>query len=325
MSDFGGTRARRPRVAGPAGGGFRPLLERGDRVGVVATGFAVRHDVLDAGLARLRRMGFVPVPGEHVGDVEGYLAGDDGRRLLDLNRALRDPSLAAIWFARGGYGTARLLELVDWGALRRRPKVLVGYSDLTALFGAAQRRRLGTCLHGPTVADLATDGAWHARSLRAALSGLPQSVRLTRGGILAGGRARGTLVGGNLAVLAHLVGTPHAPPFDGAVLFLEEIGEEAYRVDRALTQLRQAGVLDRVAAIALGWFDAPPARRAFPGDVPVDEVLRDRLATLGVPVVAGVPSGHRAGKWTLPLGGVATVDTSRRTVVLEPPRGGRRR
>lgn len=263
-------------------------------------------------------MGFIPVPGEHVRRVDGYLAGDDGLRILDLNCALRDRSLEAIWFARGGYGTARLLDFVDWAALRRHPKILVGFSDLTALFAAAQRRGAGVCLHGPTVADLAVDGAWHAGSLRTALGGGSQTLRLTRAQIVAPGRASGPLAGGNLTVLTHLLGTRHAPKLDGAVLFLEDAGEESYRVDRMLTHLRQAGALDRVAAVVLGWFDAPATRRAFPGDRPVEQVLRERLGTLGVPVVTGIPSGHRSGKRTLPLGGVAWVDTARRTVLLEP-------
>jgi muramoyltetrapeptide carboxypeptidase len=305
-------------VAGTAGGGPSPLLRSGDRVAVVATGFAVLPDLLDAGLDRLRAMGLDPVVAPHARGVRGYLAGSDAERAEDLNAALRDPAVAGIWFARGGYGTARILGSVDWRALARRPRTFVGFSDLTAFFAAASRRSGARCLHGPTVADLATDGAWHPGSLREALAGRPQTFRPRRAEVLAGGRASGPLVGGNLTVLAHLLGTRDAPRFDGAVLFLEEVGEEAYRVDRLLTHLARAGVFDRVAGILLGSFDAPPTRRTYPPDLPVAAVLGERLAGLPVPVVAGVPSGHRRGKWTLPMGGRVAIDATRRSVRFEP-------
>ncbi|HEX6851504.1 MAG TPA: LD-carboxypeptidase [Candidatus Polarisedimenticolaceae bacterium] len=307
-------------MAGTAGGGPSALLRRGDRIAVVATGFGVLPDLLDAGLVRLRRMGFVPVPAPHARDVQGYLAGSDGDRVADLNAALRDADLAGVWFARGGYGTARILGAIDWRSLARHPKVFVGFSDLTAFFAAASRRAGARCLHGPTVADLATDGAWHEPSLRAALAGRDQTWRPSRSQVLVEGNASGPLVGGNLTVLAHLLGTRDAPRFEGAVLFLEEIGEEAYRVDRLLTHLAHAGVLERVAGVLLGHFDAPPARRAYPPDVPVESVLGERLSRLRVPVVAGVPSGHRRGKWTLPMGGRVAIDTKRRSVRFEPSR-----
>jgi muramoyltetrapeptide carboxypeptidase len=305
-------------VAGTAGGGPSPLLRRGDRVAVVATGFGVLPDLLDAGLQRLRRMGLVPVPGPHARDALGYLAGTDDDRAADLNAALRDPDLAGVWFVRGGYGTARILDAVDWRALARRPKTFVGFSDLTAFFAAASRRPGARCLHGPTVADLATEGAWHEASLRAALAGRAQVFRPARAQVLVEGSATGKLVGGNLTVLAHLLGTRAAPRFDGAVLFLEEVGEEAYRVDRLLTHLASAGVFERVAAVLLGHFDAPATRRAYPPDVPVESVLGERLSRLRVPVVSGVPSGHRRGKWTLPMGGLVAIDTRSRSVRFGP-------
>lgn len=318
MNDNGGHRARPPRVAGAAGGGPSPLLERGDRVAVVATGFAVLPEVLDAGIQRLRAMGLEPRIAPHARGVRGFLAGSDAERVGDLNAALGDPEIAGIWFARGGYGTARLLGEIDWRAVARRPRAFIGFSDLTAFFAAASRRSGARCLHGPTVADLATDGAWHDSSLRAALAGKAQTWRPLKGDILATGRASGPLVGGNLTVLAHLLGTRDAPRFDGAILFLEEVGEEAYRVDRLLTHLARAGVFSRVAGILLGSFDAPPTRRAFPPDLPVAAVLGERLSALRLPVVTGVPSGHRRGKWTLPMGGRVAIDTSRRTVRFEP-------
>ncbi|HKQ61654.1 MAG TPA: LD-carboxypeptidase, partial [Candidatus Polarisedimenticolaceae bacterium] len=146
-------------------------LARGDTVAVVASGFAVRPEPLAAGLTELRRMGYEPAPGRNLAAREGYLAGSDATRLADLLAAWRDPRVRAIWFARGGYGTARLLDAIPWKELRRRPKLLIGYSDLTALFPVAAERTGSRCIHGPLVAELGRPEAFHRASLRAALAG----------------------------------------------------------------------------------------------------------------------------------------------------------
>jgi len=295
-----------------------PLLKRGDRVGVVATGFAARPEALDAGALWLRRRGLVPIPGKHVADVDGYFAGSDAVRAVDLNDAIADPSLAAIWFARGGYGTARLLDRVDFDRLKRRPKLLLGYSDLTALFAALLSRAPAVCLHAPGVAELGRPAAFHPRSLASALAGTTQTRRVAARDVLSPGQASGRLMGGNLTVLVHLLGTKHMPELAGSVLFLEETGEEAYRVDRLLQHLRMSGALAGVRAVLLGQFHVPETARRFPGDRNVDAVFRDHLLPLGIPVVSGIPCGHGDGKWTLPLGGVASVDTGKGTLAFDP-------
>ena len=274
---------------------------------MVSTGFAVRRKSLDAGVGRLERMGFRVRLGEGVLAREGYLAGDDERRASDLEAMLDDPEVRAVWFARGGYGTARILERIPWSKLRRRPKLLIGYSDLTALFTAAIARADLVCLYGPVVVELGDDDAYHPSSLRRALKGETTTLRFAKRQVLAGGRARGRLLGGNLTVFNHLWGTRFQPDLRGSVLFLEEVGEEIYRVDRMLTQMRQAGAFKDLAAVLLGEL-AVPARRRFPPDRPLDELLRETFLPLGVPVICGLPAGHLPGKWTLPLGGVADVD-----------------
>ena len=294
-----------------------PLLSRGDTVGVVATGFAVRAPLLHAGVRRLERMGFEVALGGHVLSREGYLAGDDDARAADLRAMLLDPGVKAVWFARGGYGTARLLHRVPWSALRRHPKLLVGYSDLTALFCAAVQRSGSRCLHGPVVTELGQPGAYHARSLRELLAGRPIVLRPRKTQVLVSGRARGRLLGGNLTVLAHLQGTPYAPDLRGRVLFVEEVGEQAYRIDRALTQLKAAGAFRDLAAVLVGHCEVP-RRRVFPPDRELGDLLAESFGSLGIPVVTGVPAGHLAGKWTLPLGGLTEVDTAARTVRLSP-------
>ena len=284
----------------------------------MATGFAADPFELDAGVAALKRRGFIPVLGKHVGAIEGYLAGDDAARASDLDAAIGDRTTAAIWFSRGGYGTARILDRVDLARLVKRPKLLVGYSDLTALFGALLGRASTVCLHAPVVAELGDPRRYHAASLNDALSGRPVRHRIARRDVIRAGKARGRLMGGNLTVLTHLIGTPFMPDLRGAVLFLEEIGEESYRVDRLLQHLRMSGALAKVRAIVLGRFHVPPPTRAFPGDRPIARVLSEHLIPLGVPVISGVPAGHGPGKWTLPLGGVATLDTEGGRLTVDP-------
>jgi muramoyltetrapeptide carboxypeptidase len=312
-------------VAGTGGGGFfgvrlvtRALLSRGEHVGVVATGFAPPPDALGAGVAALERRGFVPVLFPHVLAVDGYFAGSDALRLADLDAAVCDPALAAIWFARGGYGTARILDRFDLKRLLRHPKLLVGYSDLTALFSAVLSRAATVCLHGPMVAELGRKDAFHAPSLQASLAGRTTRRRVLARDVLSPGRARGRLMGGNLTVLCHLLGTRHMPNLSGAILFLEETGEEAYRVDRLFQHLVMSGALSGVRAVVLGTFHVPKTARVFPGDRELDAVLREHLLPLAVPVVSGVPSGHGPGKWTLPLGGTCSLDTVAGSVSFDP-------
>lgn len=292
-------------------------LAVGQTVGVVAPGFAVRKAALARGVRRLRTMGYRVRIGRHVLSSDGYLAGADDARAADLNEMIHDPEVRAVWSARGGYGTARILDSVDWRALRRDPKLLIGYSDLTALFNAAARRTGQVCLYGPVVSELGQPEAWHAPSLQTLLAGKPFALRVAKRNVLVPGKASGTLFGGNLSVLTHLCGTRYFPDLRDAVLFLEEIGEETYRIDRMLTQLGQSGAFRGLAGVLLGTLDVP-ARRRFPTDRRLIDVLRETFGGLGVPVVRGLPVGHRAGKRTLPLGGRATIETAAGRVFFSP-------
>jgi len=294
------------------------LLDRGDTVGVVAPGFAVRRAPVEEGAARLRRMGFRVVFGEHLFARHGYFAGDDDARAADLRAMIVDPEVRAIWFARGGYGTARILDRIPWRTLKRRPKLFIGYSDVTALLCAAVQRTGQVSLHGPFVSELGRREAYHAPSLRRALAGEGTVLRLRAGQVLAGGKARGRLLGGNLTVLAHAQGTRYAPDLRGCVLLLEEVGEEAYRIDRALHHLEMAGAFRDLAGVLVGESPVPRTGRSFPPDRDLVDVLEERLAPLGVPVVYGLPAGHVAGKHTLPLGGTVRLDTSAREVRFQP-------
>jgi muramoyltetrapeptide carboxypeptidase len=272
--------------------------------------------LLKRGLDALRKMGLDVRVGQHALAREGYLAGNDEQRLGDLLELFDDPEVRAIWFARGGYGTARLLDRIPWKRLQSKRKTLIGYSDLTALFAAALPRWGGVCLYAPVVTELGNPELFHAGSLRGSLAGRPPELNIKKSGVLRHGRARGPLMGGNLSVLVHLSGTLFFPDLRGAVLFLEETGEEVYRIDRMFTQLRLAGALNGVAAVLLGAIDTPPRRR-FPPQRPLRDVVEETFGPLGVPVVGGLAAGHVKRKRTLPLGAETIVDTHAGTIRFE--------
>lgn len=291
------------------------ILTRDQIVGVVATGFAVQRKPLLAGVKRLEAMGFRVLLGEHLFESDGYLAGDDFARVDDLLSMLKRPDLAAIWFARGGYGTTRLLKWLRPALLAKSRPALIGYSDLTALFGAAQRRGERRCLYGPVVTELGDADSFNAASLRAALAGREQVVRYRRAEQWLPGSAEGTLVGGNLSVLNALCGTRFMPTLKDRVLLLEDVGEPTYRVDRMLTQMRDAGLFNQLRGVLLGSLE-PVKRKRFPPDRDLKEVVVECFEPLGIPLVSGLPFGHQAGKRTAVLGALAAIDGASRRVVL---------
>ncbi len=281
-----------------------PALGPGDRVAVVAPAGACRREDLEPGLALLRELGLVPVLGEAVFERERFLAGSDSRRAAALMQAFADASVAGIICARGGYGSMRLLPLLDFEAIAGHPKPMVGFSDLSALLWAINARTGMICFHGPTVLSLADADAATRESLRAVLfDPLQLSLRLDAGRVLVSGKAQGRLCGGNLTTLTHLVGTAFRPSFEDGVVVLEDRAEAPYRIDRMLTQLRLAGVFDGTRAVVLGDFSDC-------GKQPdLDAVFRDRLADMGIPVTGGLAIGHGRRNLTLPMGLRVRLDT----------------
>jgi muramoyltetrapeptide carboxypeptidase len=297
-----------------------PRLARGQRVALVApAGPLLDRDDLHRAEALCRALDYVPVLAPHAGGRHGYLAGTDDDRLADLNQAIADPSIDAIWCIRGGYGVTRILDRVAFQPLRDRPKAIVGYSDITALLLAAVRHAGLVTFHGPTArAPMPAFSRFHFERVPA---GAEPAVRLGRlpepAGVLVPkenriltirpGVAEGPLMGGNLSLLQCLVGTPHWPGLDGAILFLEDVGEDLYRVDRMLAHLRAAGVLAGLAGVAVGRF-TQLQRHMSDGALGFDEVLTTYFEPLGVPVAFGFPVGHIDDQWTLPLGVRARLD-----------------
>ncbi|WP_345021783.1 LD-carboxypeptidase [Actinomadura keratinilytica] len=297
-----------------------PMLRPGDRVRVVSPGSTPDPEQVERGVEILRSWGLDVELGGHVFDRHGYLAGRDEHRLADLQEALDDPDVRGVFAARGGYGTQRIVDRLDLRGVRRRPKVVVGFSDITSLQARLWRAARLVTFQGPMVAwnDDRT-GAESAESLRAAVM-TTRPVVLTRdpaetsAAVMVPGRARGPLLGGNLSLVDAAVGAGDLPVLRGAVFFLEEVGEAPYRMDRMLTHLRRAGALKGVRGVVIGQITDSVGE---PGEWDAVGVLRDRLGDLGVPVLGGLRLGHGRGQLTVPLGARAAVDASAGTLTVE--------
>lgn len=297
-----------------------PPILPGDRIGVVAPAGPPNARLLRQGARWLERRGYLVEMGDGARSPQGYLAAPDRDRLRDLNRMLRRPEIAAIWFARGGYGSARLLEGIDFAAARKQPKRWIGYSDVTALQIALLRSTGIVSFYGPMVVELGQQPAsFHLASLERALDGGPYPLlRFSPGKVVRPGRGAGQLVGGCLSLLCSLLGTPFEPDLDGKILFWEEVGEEPFRLDRYLFQLRLAGKFRRLRGMLVGRLvDCEPRNRRRA--LPVREILSDVSEGCRFPVVLGLPFGHARGRWTLPVGYRAAIDTGRGAVRITAP------
>lgn len=285
-----------------------PPLRAGDVVRVIAPGSGFEPAAFEAGLAVLRdRLGLKPRFRDDITARDGYLAGDDRRRLAEWNEAVGDGEARAIFCARGGYGATRLLPHIDPAPLLARPRLLVGFSDVTALHALLNRAGLAT-LHGPVVTQLGrspADAVTHLEALLlgAVFSSLDGPGRgLTGTATIRPGTVSGPLLGGSLTLLAHLCGTPWLPRLRGAVLFIEDVGERPYKLDRYLTQLRLSGALDGVAGVAVGQLSG-----CDDGGGEAAAAVRRLVAELGVPAIEGLPAGHEDRNLALPLGPRATL------------------
>jgi muramoyltetrapeptide carboxypeptidase len=305
-----------------------PKLIQGNRVALVApAGPLLEKDDLTRAEALCRALGYDPVLGKSAYARHGYLAGTDQERLADLNSALADPSIDALWCIRGGYGSIRLLGEVNYAALAHQPKALIGFSDITLLLNAFTRLTGVVTFHGPVArSSMPAFSRWHFERVlsRAEVPGrlarmpaapdvlIPQEDRIVT---LRGGVAEGRLAGGNLTLLQCLIGTPYFPDLDGAILFLEDVGEDLYRVDRMLAHLRLVGALRRLSGVLIGRFTCLE-RSGRDGALGFDEVLASYFGPLGIPVAYGFPIGHIDAQWTLPLGILARLDADAGEVEL---------
>jgi muramoyltetrapeptide carboxypeptidase len=308
-------------------------LAPGDTVVLVAPANAT-FNTMDLTIAQesLEALGFTVRVGAHLLDRHGYLAGDDRARADDINKAFADRSVAAVHAIRGGWGSARLLPYLDFDAIRRSPKVLIGYSDVTALLLSAYAKAGLVTFHGPIGM-----GRWDSYSLDYYKRVLFNGEQVTysnkhdlsdrnalvqvdyRTQTITPGTARGRLVGGNLTVMTAILGSPYVPDWDNTILFTEDTHEDYYRIDRMLTQLKLAGVLGRIKGFVFGGCaECGPGDGNF-GALTLEEIFADHIKPLRVPAWSGAMIGHGQPQWTLPLGIEAEIDASAGTIrLLEP-------
>lgn len=295
-------------------------LPDGGCVGIVAPSSAVRTPQLADGIRCLTDRGFRVVLGEHVYDRWGYLAGTDEARASDLTEMFARKDVSAVICARGGYGAARMVDGVDWDVVRANPKVFVGYSDITTLHLAMERRAGLMTFHGPMVTTLGSGIGEAAERLLWRLLSTPEpEIDLLNGSeiakTLASGLAHGRLSGGCLSILCAALGTPEAPDFAGRIVLLEDTDEPLYRVDRLLTQLVRSGCVDEAAGFVIGtvtnWCQSHESSW-----LRLDDLWLDILGPLGKPIVVGADFGHVDSPLTLPLGCSAALDADRRTLRL---------
>ncbi len=301
-------------------------LQPGDTIGIVTPASPMIPERLAKGIAYLQARGYRVVEGQHVHAQRGYLAGTDRQRAEDLNRMFADPEVKAIICSRGGYGVSRLLDDIDYQALRQHPKIFVGYSDLTALQLAIWQRIGLVTFSGPMVAvemgkgihPFTEEHFWRTVTSDDLFGPLPhpegESLQCVRPG-----KARGRLLGGCFSLIAPLLGTPFMPDLEGTILVLEDIDEEVYRIDRYFAQFRSAGILDHIAGLVFGTFiNWQPSEPDKPY-LTLEQVIEDYVSERPIPVATGLAYGHGEAKVTLPLGVEAELDADAGTLtILEP-------
>ncbi|MDN3239795.1 S66 peptidase family protein [Glycomyces tritici] len=297
-------------------------LEAGDLVVVPAPGGPTTAAAVARGIAILEGWGLRVELTEHALDTYGWLSAPDEDRLADLQYALDHKEAKAVMTARGGYGTTRIIDDVSFKGLKKHPKLIVGYSDITALHLAARHHTGLSSLHSPMVAWSSNNTAATAESLRTALM-TTDPVVLTRdpleptSAVNVPGTASGPLYGGNLSLLDAEPDDNHLPDADGAILFIEDTDESRYKIDGMLTRYLRAGHLDRLAGIAVGQFTPFEHDEYKPGEWTMNEVLMDRLGGLGIPVLGGLKVGHGLDPRVMPLGTQAVLDADAGTLTIE--------
>lgn len=279
-------------------------LQVGDQVGVITPGSALSPEDFGNALDNIRSLGLKPVPARYANQKYGFLGGTDFQRLSDLHEVFQNDEIKGVFCARGGYGTGRIINHIDYSLIRRNPKVLIGFSDITALLNAIYQQTGLITFHGPVGASEFTDFT-KSNFQNIVMNGDELSMKAADGYTIKSGAAKGKLVGGNLSLIASLVGTKYEVNFRNKIAFIEEVGESPYRIDRMLTQLLDSGSLKYARGIAFGQFadcdvdlDDPDYATKFN----LRQVLTDRCSGLKIPVFYGFKIGHIADNASIPIG-----------------------
>lgn len=305
-------------------------LSAGETVALVAPASATFQGVdLDIARESLEALGLKVKVGRHVLARHGYLAGADKDRAADINGFFADREVRAVLPIRGGWGSARVLPYLDFEAIRRNPKIVLGFSDITALLLSIHAKTGLVTFHGPN--GMGRWDAWSVDHVRRLLfngeavtlenprsmsdrNSLVQTENRVR--TIHPGTARGRLLGGNLTVLTATLGSPYVPAWDGAILFLEDVGEDLYRIDRMFTQLKLAGVLEKIRGFVFGTCAECGPGEGF-ASLTLEEILADHIKPLAVPAWFGAMIGHQMQQWTLPVGAEVQIDSSKGTITLQ--------
>lgn len=285
--------------------GLEPIfysLKPKDVIGVAAPSARFDAQAFQKGVLCLEAMGFeVHIP-NGITDRYRYLAGTDRQRADVLNSLFADPGIKGIIAARGGFGAMRLLPLLDWDTIAGNPKLFMGFSDPTALISSLVCKAGICALHGPNLVSLGRADKKTLDSFARTVTGCFTRIDLPSDKVLAGGRARGRLMGGNLATLVHMIGTAYQPDFTGSILFIEDVGEPAYKIDRMLTQMKMAGVLECVQGVVTGSFEACDNETYIP------QIIQEIFFDANIPICMGLEVGHGAVNLSLPMGGGVILD-----------------
>jgi len=292
-------------------------LKKGDTIGLIAPGSYITQKQLDKSIKNFEDLGYNVKASKNILNKLGYLAGNDKDRVDDIHTMFQDKDVKAIVAVRGGYGCARLLPMLDYDLIKSNPKILIGYSDITSLLYGIYSKTGLVCFHGPVGTSTFNEySVNHFENILCnsqdnyEMKNLPEEEDQIN--VIDSGVAVGELVGGNLSIVVSMIGTEYDIDTKNKIIFLEDIGEEPYRIDRMLTQMRQSGMFDSCSAVALGIFrrcEIDEENPEFGNSLTLRQVFEDRLGDLGIPVIYGLSFGHIENKFTLPVGIKARLDT----------------
>jgi len=286
-----------------------PKLNPGDTIGVVAPAGPFDPELFEKGVAALETIGYQVFLPEGLTLSDRFLAGSDEHRARLINEMFADPEIKGVFCARGGYGSLRILDLIDYDLIRQNPKIFIGFSDISALLWVLSDQCNLTVFHGPVITMLGKRNAESEAGLEAALTtASPIEIHAANAKVIDAGICQGVVRGGNLATLCHLLGTPYAPDFRDSIVVLEDVGEAPYKIDRMLCQMRMAGCFDGMVGLVLGTF------RDCGEDGNILDVVRDVFKDMDIPILAGFNIGHGPINLTLPFGIPAVLDTENRTL-----------
>jgi len=287
-------------------------LSPGDTIGIVAPAGPFKIELFERGVAAIKEMGFEVMVPENLQNPVRYLAGTDAHRASLFNDLFNSSDINGIICARGGYGSIRILDHIDYGQLRQHPKIFLGFSDISALISAITNRAGLVVFHGPNITTLGrATPQTKASFYRAVTSDQPLDIRPEKPRVISPGKCTGLVSGGNLATLCHLLGTPYSPTYKGKILVMEDTGEAPYKIDRMLFQMRMAGCFQGVSGVVLGSFQDCGNYEG------ICEITAKLFEDLQVPILGGFDIGHVDGNVTIPMGIRATLDTDQGALIYQ--------